>query len=367
MTNPPLESSAGSVAPRPGPPAGPPPADREAVIEFNRDLTSEQRAIVERPPAPARGQVARAAPGPAHLRLRPEEPWCPPALADPLPWALDATPQPLVDVTWTGPRGWRSAGVSVRGARQAHAGMHREESIAVAGDADTLVLCLADGASSSRWARIAAEFVCRTVPHDVLREITGDPEASSEADAATLGRAVGRAIGLAGGRAWHGLRDLAAVSRSSPADFRTTLLLAVLSRARGRGYWFLNRVGDGMVLVRDRAGLLVPALPPANPDDRGDAGCRLPDAASAARAARIRVIPASEVESITLLSSGTEAIAAEPPRPGGREPADAVPALREWLIPVGASASDGDAADDEDRSALMAWRGVTGIADGASR
>ncbi len=333
-----------------------PAPEREAAVPLVREPAARGEG---RPAAPTASEGEERS---AHLAIPADQPWCPPLLAPFLGWAADVAPDPLVEAEWTGPKAWRSAGVSMRGARQALAGMHREESIAVTGDADSLVVCLADGATSSRWARIAAEYVCRTVPAAVLEAMQDDPDASTDGDARTLGRAVGRAMGLATWRAWHELRGLATATRSSPADFRTTLLLGVQRRSHDGSYWFLNRIGDGTMLVRDRQGATVPAFPSVPAGERGDAGCRLPDSRSAELANRIRVLPARDVDALIFLSAGTERLIGIP-LVGPTLPASQAPSvLRAWLMPVADHDPMADAlADDEDRSVLVAWRSVLGV------
>lgn len=332
-----------------------PRADHETSVPFAREPTLRGEA---RPAAPTAsdGEVR-----PAHLAIPADQPWCPPLLAPLLGWVADVASDPLVEAEWTGPKAWRSAGVSIRGARQARAGMHREESIAVMGDADSLVVCLADGATSSRWARIAAEFACRSVPGAVLEAMRTDPDAAADGDARTIGRAVGRAMGLATWRAWHELRGLAAATRSSPADFRTTLLLGVQRRSRNGTYWFLNRIGDGTVLVRDRRGVVAPAFPPVPAGERGDAGPRLPDSCSAELATRIRVLPAREIDALMLLSAGTERLSGSPPVEPTLPTSQVPRVLRSWLMPEADRDPVAHAlADEEDRSVLVAWRSVLG-------
>jgi hypothetical protein len=130
---------------------------------------------------------------------------------------------------------------SVRGRLHAHLGQWREDAFALGAFGDWAIACIADGAGSSRLARVGANLAA----DEALGELRKGFDTTSLCDRLTDAlRAARKALEREAGARDCELRDLS-----------TTLLLIAFRRTRDCDYLGWIGIGDGLIALKNRAGI----------------------------------------------------------------------------------------------------------------
>jgi serine/threonine protein phosphatase PrpC len=286
-----------SDAPKPAPvePTSVPSTPADATLA--EATPAEPVAVVqERPIVPATWQA-----------VAPEAPWCPPEIGAHAPaWLRDVVAADVASESAVVAAPWRVAAASVRGRSHAHRGDHREDAFAVASDDGLVVLCAADGAGSSRYSRIGAEYACRETAAAVVRKLAPERAYLRERHRDELVHAVGHAIGLSVWETCRGLHDLAKASTTSPADYRCTLLVAALYRAADEEILVTSQVGDGAIIAWRDDDAVVRLGTADSGDYAGEVRTFVPDAQAPERASHVRVLGGRGVRALALLTDGVD-------------------------------------------------------------
>jgi serine/threonine protein phosphatase PrpC len=234
------------------------------------------------------------------------EAWCPEQLAPVAPWAAAHEYRDACTIELTGPQRWHVAGASRRGRMHAHAGTHREDAMACRVNPHWITIAVADGAGSSRWSRIGAEYTCRVAVDRVAAALTQDRSALlSLDDVGALDALLGAITASAVGAACDEVRALAARADAPPRDFRTTLLLASFFFGTSTRI-VTTQVGDGAIVALDHDGGVRRLGDAENGNYSGEVSCFVPDDEACERASRTIAIDASDVRCLLLASDGVE-------------------------------------------------------------
>jgi hypothetical protein len=234
------------------------------------------------------------------------ESWCPAELASVAPWAAAHEYRDAVTFDRTGPARWHVAGATRRGRMHAHAGTHREDAMACRVNPHWLTIAVADGAGSSRWSRIGAEFTCRVAVDHVAAALTRDRAALLALDdVGTLDAMLGAIAATAVGATCNDMRALAARADTDPRDFRTTILLATFFFGPSERL-VTTQVGDGAIVALGVDGTVRRLGDAENGNYSGEVSCFVPDEEAGARASRTVAVDASDLRCLLLASDGVE-------------------------------------------------------------
>jgi serine/threonine protein phosphatase PrpC len=201
---------------------------------------------------------------------------------------------------------WLMTGATRRGRLHAHAGTHREDAFAFLSGNGYSVLCVADGAGSSKHSRIGSEICCREMIRQMQQTLFGNDHPTGSTESEPEQERVGRGIGGAVRHICQRLRELAVATGCQPRDFHSTLLVAVHIERAEAGRIYLSQVGDGAICALLRNGQ-VEALEMADSGEySGQVTCFVPDECAESKARRLHVFDAREIECLLLCSDGIE-------------------------------------------------------------
>ncbi len=245
-----------------------------------------------------------AAPSAVWQERPPEGPWCPAELAAGVPWAATFSYQHQWATQATGPAGWQLLGGTRRGRLHGHRGEFREDACRLVSGENFLALVAADGAGSARWSRVGAESACRTIEGYLRARL--HPEAAPPHGVAALRAWLADAVGGALPAAVETLDQLARSTGVSPADLRTTALLAVWWRSALGEFLGTAQVGDGFIVIARADGELERAAAGDVSEFSGEVSCFLPDNGAADRGRAATVLDADDLTAILLGTDGVE-------------------------------------------------------------
>ena len=235
-----------------------------------------------------------------------KEDWCPSPLAERFPELKSYGYEDNTSFERLLPNGWRIVGATRRGRQHAHQGTHREDAIRFKSGATYTILCVADGAGSSKLSRVGSHLVASRVTEYLGQQFEKlDPALEDAADklAAAVKTHMVNAVALAS----VGLREAALVCETTPNDFRCTLLTAVFVHGKKREFVFSNQIGDGAItaLFADKTTQMCGVSDSGA--FSGEVGCFVPDDRARQKAEVIDALPNVEkLECLVLCTDGVE-------------------------------------------------------------
>ena len=310
---PPKKKEPTSPADKCSPPADPNEAGK-APVEVGKAPVEVGKAPVEAVETPAEAgkastpaQPSSTKPAPASWQNIPATGlWCPAEIGRQWPELAEVVYQDERAQGGKGAGEWLVAGATRRGRLHAHAGTHREDAFAFASGEGYSVVCVADGAGSSKHSRIASEICCREMIRQLQKTLFGNGQPTGGAELESEQERVGRCIGATVKHICQRLRELAAAAGCQARDFHSTLLVAVQIENEGVGKIYISQVGDGAICVLRRTGQ-VQALELADSGEySGQVTCFVPDDSAESKARRLHVFEAQEIECLLLCSDGIE-------------------------------------------------------------
>jgi serine/threonine protein phosphatase PrpC len=169
-----------------------------------------------------------------------------------------------------------------------------------------MTIAVADGAGSSRWSRIGAEYTCRVAVDHVAAALTRDRAALLTLDDVdALDALLGAVAATAVGAACDDVRALAARADADPRDFRTTILLATLYCGASERL-VTTQVGDGAIVALGVDGSVRRLGVAENGNYSGEVSCFVPDEEAGTRASNTVAVDASDLCCLLLASDGVE-------------------------------------------------------------
>ena len=232
------------------------------------------------------------------------EPWCPVALRPHLGFEMDYEDHRQVDALMSS--GWNLIAATRRGRLHAHYGTHREDAFGYYADPSFSIVCVSDGAGSSKLSRIGSEKTCRMVIFyltEFLQKNRSELQALSNAEVhERLAAAVGEAVGAT----CRALEELAAKTESLPKDYRCTLLLGLLLQWGETPQLAFSQVGDGFMAAQLADGSVQRHGQADSGDFAGEVKCFIPDAEAARNAKQIIWLDVTTADAFIFCSDGIE-------------------------------------------------------------
>lgn len=279
--------------PKAGKPAAPPTKQGTKT-----EAKPKEKKKPEPPPAPLKAATWKVA--------AVNEDWAPACVAKEFPDLARSDYQDHEFVERIVSDDWRAIGGSRRGRKQAHDSRFREDAMAFGHTPALTVLCVADGAGSSKYSRIgshvavnevvtAAIAAMADVPDDVRTNDDKLEQALTKLLVATVRKARSKVIGVA------------EKSGLNPKEFRATLLTIIHYHSAGKEMLLSNQVGDGAIslLMMDKS------VKKFGDSDSGafsgEVSCFLTDSDAVEKAETVQVIrEVDTVEAMFLCSDGIE-------------------------------------------------------------
>lgn len=280
------------------------------MFQSFRDGGAEKKPPAETPPekGPMLIQEGAAPKAAGWKNLPANDEWCPASLLAKYPELKAHRYEDNASVECVSRDGWRIVGATRRGKQHAHTGTHREDAFSFRIGARHAVLCVADGAGSSKWSRVGSHLAAARLTELLsaeLEKIPTDVEDSKEKDA--VEKFVKTQITKAIEAACGALNEAAAECKAAPKDFRCTLLTLVHFRGKNGEMFLANQIGDGAIaiLLKDKSTRIIGASDSG--DFSGEVSCFVPDDCARTKAAQIDAIaPADQIECILLCTDGVE-------------------------------------------------------------
>lgn len=178
----------------------------------------------------------------------PTEPWCPDSIGDHLQWAKAIQSKDRYAQAKQGANGWKVLAATRRGRMHAHEGTHREDAFAIqVGDLFTVV-CVADGAGSSKFSRIGSELACRELSTNVSNSCNESKAKLLEiSDPGELANALAMMLRNDVHKTQETFHQLSKTTSIPLSDFRCTLLVAVIYENGKTSSAVAGQIGDGFI------------------------------------------------------------------------------------------------------------------------
>lgn len=243
---------------------------------------------------------------PSWQNLPPSQPWCPEEIARLRPELAQIAYKDDLAQTGRGAGEWLVAGATRRGRLHAHAGTHRDDAFAFSSAEAYSILCVADGAGSSKHSRIGSEICCREMVAQLQGTLPASAHSTMGDESESEKERVVRCIGAALKHICQRLRELATAAGCQARDFHSTLLVAVQIENAEGGSIYLAQVGDGGICAMLRTGQIQVLELADSGEYSGQVTCFLPDEAAETKASRLHAFDAREIECLLLCSDGIE-------------------------------------------------------------
>lgn len=274
------------------------------AVAVTPEKPSEELPEKSAPPAPK----ADAPPlKPATWKTDPvREPWCPVEIAKEFPELARVENLDHVACERIVSADWRLVGASRRGRKQAFDSRFREDAFAFAALPTATILCVSDGAGSSKYARIGSHVAVTETTRQLREGIAGMATAATES-----AEALEKFLKEQTAKALHAARDrvlaIAEKAKLSHKDLRGTMLTVVHFKSGTHELLLANQVGDGAIcfLLKD---LTVKRIASGDSGKfSGEVACFFPDEEAKTRIDKVEVIPnVADIEAFFLCSDGIE-------------------------------------------------------------
>ena len=232
------------------------------------------------------------------------EPWCPVAIQPHLGFQMDYEDHGQLGVLMSS--GWNLIAATRRGRLHAHYGTHREDAFGYYADPSFSIVCVSDGAGSSKHSRIGSEKTCRTVIAyltEFLQKNRSELQALSSTEVRErLAAAVGESVGAT----CRALEELAAKTESLPKDYRCTLLLGILLLWGDTPQLAFSQVGDGFMAAQLADGSVQRHGQADSGDFAGEVKCFIPDAEAVHNAKQVIWLDVATADAFIFCSDGIE-------------------------------------------------------------
>ena len=271
-----------------------------------------QASLLDKPkkaeePAPVPKPAELTTPKAAQFQNLPAlDDWCPRDIAEHYPELCAHIYEDNAATERVLPGGWRIVGATKRGRQHAHKATHREDSIAFNVGAQFTILCVSDGAGSCPLSRIGSHVASRTVATRLAEQLSKIERAVAD-DAEKLKGELAAQLTAALVAACQALQDIAAKTKTSPKDFRCTLLTLLHWHGDKHELMLANQIGDGAILVLNKDKSTRRIGEADSGQFSGEVSCFVPDDNARDKAKRIDFItPTEAVECVLLFTDGIE-------------------------------------------------------------
>jgi serine/threonine protein phosphatase PrpC len=290
------------------------PGDKEAGLE-EADLASERSGTTgvheegftcQSPPAPPCTTPSKNI-GQSKWKDIEAGDWCPAKFVSVLEEALvNFKYQDVHSDEMSALPGWKMLGATRRGRMHANSGNHREDAFHFLPTQNSIVLCVSDGAGSSQFSRVGAEFTTRRLTHELSENFKRDRDRLSSLEKAELTQQIAVAMSEEVYQTIKLLHEIAEKANCTPKDLRCTLLLAVVYTNDKAKILLTSQVGDGFFAKLNDENEAQRFGASDSGEYSGQVTCFIPDPEAPARAKQILSLDLEKVEALLLCTDGIE-------------------------------------------------------------
>jgi serine/threonine protein phosphatase PrpC len=247
------------------------------------------------------------APKPAEWKNQPAaDEWCPSILGTRFPELRHYAYDDSYSFERVLANSWRIAGATRRGRLHAHQGTHREDAMRFRAGANHTILCVADGAGSSKFSRLGSHVAVAKMTDSLAHQLAHLDASIENAPEQLIAVMKGHFAGAVAS-ACLALQELALSAGASPKDFRCTLLTVLRYHSKSRELLLTNQIGDGAICVLYNDKSIRRCGASDSGEFSGEVSCFVPDDCARQKAAEVEVIPNPEqIEGVLLCSDGIE-------------------------------------------------------------
>jgi serine/threonine protein phosphatase PrpC len=202
--------------------------------------------------------------------------------------------------------GWKLLGATRRGRMHANNGRHREDAFRSSTTANSIVLCVSDGAGSSQFSRVGAELTTRRLTHELSESFKRDQASLSSLEEPELAQQIAGAMSRAVYTTITFLHETAEKAKCTPKDLRCTLLLAVVYTNEKAKILLTSQVGDGFFARLYEEGKAQRFGASDSGEFSGQVTCFIPDPEAPAHAKNICSLNLDKMEALILCTDGIE-------------------------------------------------------------
>ncbi len=232
------------------------------------------------------------------------EPWCPVALQPHLGFQMDYEDHRQLGALMS--PDWNLIAATRRGRLHAHYGTHREDAFGYYADPSFSIVCVSDGAGSSKYSRIGSEKTCRTVVAYLTEFLQKNRSELQSLSSTEVRERLAAAVGESVGATCRALEDLAAKTEGSPKDYRCTLLLGILLLWGETPQLAFSQVGDGFMAAQLVDGSVQRHGEADSGAFAGEVKCFIPDAEAVHNAKQVIWLDVATTDAFIFCSDGIE-------------------------------------------------------------
>ncbi len=262
------------------------------------EKVEDEKKSEEPPPPPLK---------PAAWKTEPvTEAWCPPEISRECPGLIRRDYQDHIAIERIVSPDWRVIGGSRRGRKQAFDHRFREDAMAFTSLPEATVLCVSDGAGSSKFSRLGSYIAVHETATLMAAEIAGFEKGKTEKPD-VLEKALKEALKSSLDRARERIIAIAGKSNLPAKEFRGTMLTVVHFKNEKCELMIANQIGDGAVCFLKKDKTIMKLASKDSGKFSGEVSCFFTDDEAKLRTGDIEVFKeVDDIEAVFLCSDGIE-------------------------------------------------------------